>query len=82
MRTRIVLAVVAGLVLLPAVPASAHPGHESCAGGAPAAAPVFGFPQPGPGFGTFIAEIGKSGQAKDVITAFHAAFCEPHAPGE
>jgi hypothetical protein len=79
---RVCLSVAAALVILPAVPASAHPDHESCAGGAPAAAPVFGFPQPGPGFGPFIAEIGKSGQASEVITAFHMAFCQPHEPGE
>ena len=83
MRVRSCLAVVAGLVLVPALPASAHPGHESCAGGAPGvAATLPGVPSPGPEFGPFASSLGRSGQAAETVALIHEVYCEDLAPGE
>jgi hypothetical protein len=82
MRIRICLAVVAGLVLVPALPAGAHEGHESCAGGAVQSVPFVGGPAPGPAFGPFVREIAQSGQANETVLLIHEVFCEDHAPGE
>lgn len=82
MRTRICLAIAAGLIVVPALPASAHEGHESCKGGAVQSVPFVGGPAPGPAFGPFVKAIATSGAAAETVVAIHAAFCEPHAPGE
>jgi hypothetical protein len=83
MRIRSCLIVAAGLVVVPAVPAAAHPGHESCAGGVPGvAATVPGVPGPGPAFGPFASGLAQSGQADETVTLIHEVYCEDHAPGE
>ena len=78
-----ILAVAAGA--LPAVfaaQAAAHPGHSSCAGGAVEAVPSVGGPAPGADFGPFVKGLATSGLANETVVVIHAAFCEPHAPGE
>ena len=83
MRTRLCLAVAAALVLAPALPASAHDGHESCAGGAPGvAATLPGIPSPGPAFGGFASGLATTGQAATAVSTIHSVYCEPLAPGE
>jgi hypothetical protein len=82
MRIRICLVVAAGLVVVPALPASAHQGHEGCPGGAVESVPFVGGPAPGTTFGPFVREIARSGQAAETVLLIHEVFCEPHAPGE
>lgn len=62
--------------------AEAHPGHASCAGGAPAAIALLvpGENRPGPGFGTeFVSPLAKSGQAAATVAGIHStpAVCTP-----
>jgi len=71
------LALIAGAVIALGVAgaAEAHPGHASCAGGAPAAlallAPDEGWP--GPGFGTdFVSPLATSGQAATTVASIHS----------
>ena len=63
-----------------ASPAPAHPGHASCAGGAPGVVEEFNLPiGPGPGFGTgFVKPLATNGQAASTIATLHAAYCAPH----
>ena len=88
MRVRLCLAVVAGLVLVPALPASAEspqpPRHESCAGGVPGvAAGLPGvIPGPGPAFGPFASGLATTGQVPGTVALIHAVYCEPLVPGE
>lgn len=83
MRIRTCLVVVAGLVLVPALPAGAHEGHESCAGGAVGVSETLpGVPRPGPEFGGFVRPLATTGQASETVTTIHAVYCEDHAPGE
>ena len=82
MRIRICLAITAGLVVVPALPASAHEGHEACPGGAVLSVPFVGGPAPGTTFGPFVRTIAQSGQAAETVVVIHEAFCEDHAPGE
>jgi len=86
MRVRLCLAVVACLVFVPALPASAAapqpPRHESCAGGVPGVSEAFGIPGPGPDFGPFASGLATTGQAAGTVAAVHAAYCEPLVPGE
>ena len=82
MRVRVCLGLVAGLILVPALPASAQPSHESCAGGAPGVSDVLGIPAPGPAFGPFASALGTTGTADDAVAVIHAVYCEPLVPGE
>lgn len=73
------LVIGAAIASVVALPAAAHPGHGSCAGGAPGAVEELGLPvAPGPGFGTdFVSPIATSGAASATVEAVHTVFCEP-----
>ena len=79
-RKLVVLALAAAAAAVAAPPAAAHPGHASCAGGAPGVVAAFNLPiGPGPGFGTgFVKPLATTGQASATIETLHAAYCAPH----
>ncbi|MBM3139824.1 MAG: hypothetical protein FJZ92_06295 [Chloroflexi bacterium] len=67
--------------LLALIAAEAHPGHASCAGGAPGVA--LEFPDlvpigPGPRLGSdLVSPIAEAGAGKAPVTALHALYCHP-----
>jgi hypothetical protein len=81
MRIRLCLAAVVGLVLIPALPASAAspqpPRHSSCAGGVPGvAAGLPGvIPGPGPDFGPFASGLATTGQVPGTVALIHDVYC-------
>ena len=82
-RKTLGLAVAGAVSALAVGMASAHQGHASCGGGAPAVVEAFGLPVgPGPGFGTlFVSPLARAGQAKATIETLHEAYCADD-PGE
>ena len=78
--TPLALTVALAVTAAAAAPAAAHPGHTSCAGGAPGAVEALGLPiGPGPGFGTdFVKPLATGGIAAETIATLHAAYCTPH----
>jgi hypothetical protein len=77
MRRTTVLALISALALSIGLPASAHPGHGSCEGGAPAAFEAGFLPvPPGPDFGEFVSSGATTGVLAEFVAFVHDNFCD------
>ncbi|HEX6301412.1 MAG TPA: hypothetical protein VF148_13170 [Acidimicrobiia bacterium] len=77
MRRTTLLALIGVLALSIGLPASAHPGHGSCDGGAPSAFEAGFLPvSPGPDLGEFVSSGATAGELAEFVAFVHDNFCD------